>query len=1444
MADYKILVGTELDTKGLNKQVKDYKGDINVGVNPESVKSGIDIALKGYTAAPIEVGSTLNTQGITDAITKYSGKENRKKVKVGIDPNHLFDGVETIISNKTFKTPLKVNVDLNWTGVAGQIANPDFGAAGAPKFKLDVELDDDAFLQALEKYKNNPKAKEVPFRVKPTMSPDAMNDIEAILETYEAKTPLKVKLKLNKNEINKDIADYNKKLVEDSGKKIIFNATLRANAIDDAITNFKTKYPDRLNIPIDFKVNSDLDKNTEFDAALKKKIEAYENMPVWVSAKLKPASKGFKDQISNVKVDVTATLTNADAINKTIQDYSDKPLPVTAKLVPAANYDKEITKTPVQIQAELAPEALNNAITNPPKALSKLPIGVSLQPKDVNDINSQVKQLQAFATEKLNVGVKLDDASINTDITSFKPTSKLEIQPDLVLENVDEQIKAYTPKVPVRVQLKIEDSDIDEKAGKPSSQEPIQVNVDLNREDIIKQINDFKTDAKVKVGVQLDFRSHKDKETKEYIQKGIAQQIKEYDGKTKLKVGVELDRNSINEEIGQVSIDTPIRLGVELDPNGVQNVQSQIDDLRHRIQDIGDIRINLVGNTGDTGNVVGANGGNSAGGIGNIARQFMDVDIRVDDMVTHVNSLRTALNNLGFNNNTVDTLTADFDELGVSVTNVATRLRRDGSVTLTVRGVDQYERAVTLMRQVNSDGTMTNLGSSVSQSFNETEIAFNRLKTLAQEMRSLDIQIEGLDRNSAEAIELNNQLNRLGDEYIDLYLITERNLSTKQFNALQRECEKTTDRLAQIRARHADTRDELARGISVRLEDGSFDSQIARVQNGINGLVNVSSDVQRELDNVRMAYRQMEEAYANDDMESLIAANERYEQSLRAVRNQLDINKTSNTRDKQALNILGGLIDYEFDNQVDKINKDFKNLSTQSDDARTAVAQLNKALADMENAANSRDIDGLIRAHERYAESLKAARNQIVMQQRSEKDIADTYKDDINELQSVSDKIEKIRIKIANLGKKPFSSNEINVLTNDLQELEVAYHNLYAKLQGGLSPSQLSSLGFSKSVPEARKELDRIAAQIEDIKEKAANAINLKLVNSDSGLSQFDNEIDAVAKRYSHFANMEIPELQAAMNNLEVSFNKVKEASKSDNYDELIQANKEYEAALKAVKAQLDINERAERQANDEVSFNTKKEAALLRIKGLFEQGSEAARVFSEKANRLEKELNECGKANIDNIIAKIKNLGREVNDSHLRTKKLSTGLKEQFDKYRNYFSVASLFMYAEQGLRDMFEQVKLIDSAMTELKKVTNETDASYNQFLKNAASRAKELGTTIDGLVSSTADFARLGYGFQDAQGLAEVANIYAVVGDEIESVEDATQSLISTLAAFKDEMNGMDNSEFAMSIVDKMNEVANNYAISSGGLGQALQRSASSMAAANNSLDETIAMITAAM
>ena len=70
-----------------------------------------------------------------------------------------------------------------------------------------------------------------------------------------------------------------------------------------------------------------------------------------------------------------------------------------------------------------------------------------------------------------------------------------------------------------------------------------------------------------------------------------------------------------------------------------------------------------------------------------------------------------------------------------------------------------------------------------------------------------------------------------------------------------------------------------------------------------------------------------------------------------------------------------------------------------------------------------------------------------------------------------------------------------------------------------------------------------------------------------------------------------------------------------------------------------------------------------------------------------------------------------------------------------------------------------------------------------------------------------------------------------------EKASESLVSTLQGFK---LGADE---ANHIVDAFNEVGNNFAIGSDGIGEALQRSASSMMAANNTMEQTIGLVTAA-
>ena len=167
------------------------------------------------------------------------------------------------------------------------------------------------------------------------------------------------------------------------------------------------------------------------------------------------------------------------------------------------------------------------------------------------------------------------------------------------------------------------------------------------------------------------------------------------------------------------------------------------------------------------------------------------------------------------------------------------------------------------------------------------------------------------------------------------------------------------------------------------------------------------------------------------------------------------------------------------------------------------------------------------------------------------------------------------------------------------------------------------------------------------------------------------------------------------------------------------------------------------------------------------------------------------------------------------------------------YLSLYDIIRYVRKGVT----YVKEIDLAMTELKKVTDETDATYKNFLKTASSTSAVIGSTVSDFTDATAAFARLGYSIDESSKMAETAIVYKNVADGLDTIEESTESIISTMKAYGIEAND------TMGIIDRFNAVGNNFAITSAGIGEAMQRSASALYEGGNSIDESIGLITAA-
>lgn len=165
----------------------------------------------------------------------------------------------------------------------------------------------------------------------------------------------------------------------------------------------------------------------------------------------------------------------------------------------------------------------------------------------------------------------------------------------------------------------------------------------------------------------------------------------------------------------------------------------------------------------------------------------------------------------------------------------------------------------------------------------------------------------------------------------------------------------------------------------------------------------------------------------------------------------------------------------------------------------------------------------------------------------------------------------------------------------------------------------------------------------------------------------------------------------------------------------------------------------------------------------------------------------------VDKVDGKIK----QLNNGSKKTEGFFSGVSKKMKEAAQYVigsvSIYDLWNQIRQGI----QYVKEIDSALTELKKVTDETEATYDRFLNTAAKTADKVGSTIKEVVSSTADFARVGYSLEDAVKLSETAQILMNTS-EYTDISSASDALISALKSF-----GYGAQE-SLHVVDIFNEI----------------------------------------
>lgn len=231
-------------------------------------------------------------------------------------------------------------------------------------------------------------------------------------------------------------------------------------------------------------------------------------------------------------------------------------------------------------------------------------------------------------------------------------------------------------------------------------------------------------------------------------------------------------------------------------------------------------------------------------------------------------------------------------------------------------------------------------------------------------------------------------------------------------------------------------------------------------------------------------------------------------------------------------------------------------------------------------------------------------------------------------------------------------------------------------------------------------------------------------------------------------------------------------------------------------------------------------EQELKNLRAAYDSGQKSPQAFSEDLKRINTEATK----NISVIKAN--------GDA---TKSWSERLSGLGQKFAYWFSASQAIMQAIRAIRQMISASIELDDALTQLKIVTNETDATYAKFADDIAETAQRLGASMTDLIDATTTYARLGYTLEESKVLSGLTAQLQGVGDiEAQDAQDAITAIIKAYDVGVDDME---------SIMDRLVKVGNNFPISVSQIAEGMNNASSALAAAGNEFDESVALLTAA-
>lgn len=239
-------------------------------------------------------------------------------------------------------------------------------------------------------------------------------------------------------------------------------------------------------------------------------------------------------------------------------------------------------------------------------------------------------------------------------------------------------------------------------------------------------------------------------------------------------------------------------------------------------------------------------------------------------------------------------------------------------------------------------------------------------------------------------------------------------------------------------------------------------------------------------------------------------------------------------------------------------------------------------------------------------------------------------------------------------------------------------------------------------------------------------------------------------------------------------------------------------------------------------------------------------------------EANKLSKTQVQTFTGQIEQLRQQLASGAINEQQFAVGLKQiasqakgasnpiatfarnvgsMIKGFAGFQLAATVTMQAINAVKAMVGEVMNVDKAMVELNKVYDASDKELNAVKQRAFELADELGTVGTNVISATTEFKRMGYTIEQSLDLARIAVMMTNVAEGIDDAGEAANILSSILKGTNTDV------KYAGSLLDRLNEISNNSAVSFDALANMTQEAAATMNILGNNLDETMGLLTGA-